>query len=392
MTYLNSRQVRSPFVRFVSSGLLVVQAAIGTAAISEFVATLPGVSPSHAAHAQDGGGSADAIYRKAAPAVAYIRAELSDGYSTGSGVLIDANGLIITNAHVIAGSKKITVELHDGRKFEAKVVSQGHKNCLDLALLKIEGSNLPKVNFSKVDSLQKGERVFAIGYPQGIQPSAITQGIVSNVYLEPGMIQTDTTLIPGNSGGALLNDRGELVGINTLKGMDTQAGMNFAITSDKVQDLLLALKQGASPAIGQYLIPPRLSTNVALMQPLQLGSDPVSDRLRSGSIQACGDGSRVNLYTFQGNAYQPVMLSMSSTEIGSYLVLLGPNGERVATSNVRDRNQLARILQTLPATGTYTLLANAAKPDEIEIVWPDGTRQKVDSVSVDQTTVITENR
>jgi len=364
MTQQLFRHQPSRLTRVVASGLLALQAAIVTTAISEFTLTVPGVSPSHAAHAQDKG-SADAIYRKAASAVVYIKADQNDGYSTGSGVIIDSSGIIVTNAHVVEGAQQVSVELSDGRNFEAKVISQGSKDCLDIAILKIQGTNLPKLNFSAMGSLQKGERVFAIGYPKGIKPSAITQGIVSNLYTERGMIQTDTTLIPGNSGGALLNSRGELVGINTLKGMDDQTGMNFAISSDKVQDLLLALKQGVSPSIGQVLIPASQRSASRLAPPLSLEGIMVSGRLQKADSMMCLDSSRAQLYTFQGRASQSIMLDMTSSEMGSFLMVLDPNGRVLAKAQVEKRNQIARILSNLPTTGTYTVIANATQAERL---------------------------
>ncbi|KAF3888611.1 trypsin-like peptidase domain-containing protein [Tolypothrix campylonemoides VB511288_2] len=151
-------------------------------------------------------------------------------------------------------------------------------------MLQIRGQNrLPKLNFASLSAVRKGQQVFAIGYPRGIKPSSITQGIVSNIYTELGFIQTDANLNPGNSGGALLNSRGELLGINTRK-VDTDTnGMNLAISSEKIQAFILAYKQGLSPSIGQFLIPATKQKNNQLAQKLALnGVD--GQTLASGSV------------------------------------------------------------------------------------------------------------
>jgi len=160
--------------------------------------------------------------------------------ATGSGVLISDDGYIVTNNHVVAKAKEITVLLNDKRSYKAKIV--GTDPSTDLALLKIEGRNLPFIPFGNSDSLEIGEWVLAVGNPFELT-STVTAGIVSaksrNINILSGkdnlavesFIQTDAAVNPGNSGGALVNLHGELVGINTAiaSTTGTYAGYSFAI-------------------------------------------------------------------------------------------------------------------------------------------------------------------
>ncbi|PSB16634.1 hypothetical protein C7B65_21150 [Phormidesmis priestleyi ULC007] len=349
----------SKLVRFAITGLMATQAAIATTVISEFTLTTPGIDSTRAALAKSERLSGQDIYRKAAPAVVYIETE----QGTGSGVIIDANGLIVTNAHVVEGAQQVAVELADGRKFMAQVVSQGTPGCVDLAVLKIQATKLPTINFAAASSVEKGQEVFAIGYPKGTKPSSITRGGVSNVSIDQGRIDTDVTLNPGNSGGALLNDRGELLGINT-GGRRDATGMNFAIAANKVQALVQALKQGLSPILGQY-VSLTTSSSHDLAAKLLLNGAVNNGTLQKSDNLMCGDKSRADLYTFKGDADQPVKISMTSSQIGSYLVLLGPNGEVVAERQSKERGGTATMLAKLPVAGTYTVIANALHPEQL---------------------------
>ncbi len=351
----------SKLVRLALTGLIATQAAIATTVISEFALTTPGIDSTHAALAKNDQLSAQDVYRKASPAVVYVEAEGDNERFSGSGVIIDANGLIVTNAHVVEGARQVTVELADGRKFSAKVVSEGDPDCLDLALLKIQATKLPTVSFAAANSVRKGQDAFAIGYPKGVKPSSITRGGISNVFSDRGEIQTDTTLNHGNSGGALLNDRGELVGINT-RGETDAAQMNTAIAADRVQALLQALKQGISPVIGQYLIPGNASADTPVAKPLSL-IKPQQGQLKRSNSHMCVDGRRTDLYTFEGDVDQPIMLKMVSAEMGSFLAVIAPDGQLVAQTG-GDRNRPVGIAVNLPQRGTYTIIATSTRPEQ----------------------------
>jgi len=136
----------------------------------------------------------------------------------GSGFIIGSDGSILTNAHLIENAKKITVKLSDKREFEAKVLGKDQKT--DIAVIKIDTKeNLPKVQLGNSDRLEVGEWVMAVGNPFGLE-SSVTSGIVSAKGRHIGagpyddFIQTDASVNPGNSGGPLVNGRGEVVGIN----------------------------------------------------------------------------------------------------------------------------------------------------------------------------------
>jgi Do/DeqQ family serine protease len=167
--------------------------------------------------------------------------------STGSGVIISKDGYIVTNSHVVEGSTSIEVTLNDNRKFEAKVI--GIDASTDLALLRIEGKGLPWLPFGNSDSLKVGEWVLAIGNPFNLE-STVTAGIVSakgrSIDILEGQdriesfIQTDAAVNPGNSGGALVNTNGELIGINTaiITHSGRYEGYSFAVPSNLVRKVI----------------------------------------------------------------------------------------------------------------------------------------------------------
>jgi len=167
--------------------------------------------------------------------------------SVGSGFIISSDGYLITNAHVVDGADEVSVKLTDKREFKAKVVGADKRT--DIALLKIEAKDLPKVTIGDPEKLKVGEWVVAIGKPFGLE-NTITAGIVSakgrdlpQENLVP-FIQTDAAVNPGNSGGPLLNLRGEVVGINSLIFSRTGGymGISFAIPIDLAMNTVAQLK------------------------------------------------------------------------------------------------------------------------------------------------------
>ena len=174
-----------------------------------------------------------------------------ESISTGSGVIISKKGYIVTNSHVIDGSRDIEVTLSDKRKFDAEVI--GIDPSTDLALLKIKGKRLPFLGFGNSDSLQVGEWVLAVGSPFNLE-STVTAGIVSakgrSIDILEGQdriesfIQTDAVVNPGNSGGALVNTNGELIGINTaiITHSGSYEGYSFAVPSNLVKKVIRDLR------------------------------------------------------------------------------------------------------------------------------------------------------
>lgn len=166
----------------------------------------------------------------------------------GSGFIIDRNGTILTNYHVVDGAQKISVTLSDGKSYDAKVIGKDQKT--DIAVIKIDaGEDLPAVTLGDSDRLDVGEWVMAIGNPFGLDHT-VTSGIVSAKGRQIGagpydnFIQTDASINPGNSGGPLINLRGEVVGITTA--IYSQSGGNigigFAIPTNSIKEVLPQLK------------------------------------------------------------------------------------------------------------------------------------------------------
>ena len=169
----------------------------------------------------------------------------------GSGFIINADGEILTNNHVVRGSRQLTVTLHDKKVYKAKVLDLDSRN--DLALLKIEaGHKLPTLPLGNSGALVVGQKVLAIGNPFGFG-GTLTTGIVSsldrsiqteeNRRLE-GMIQTDAAINPGNSGGPLLDSRGTVIGINTaIYGAQGNIGIGFATPINRAKAMLEEIQQ-----------------------------------------------------------------------------------------------------------------------------------------------------
>jgi serine protease Do len=169
--------------------------------------------------------------------------------SLGSGVIVESNGIIVTNNHVVANADEIKVLLADKREFKGKVVGTDPKT--DLAVIKISANDLPTIPWGDSGKMQVGEYVLAIGNPFGLNQT-VTMGIVSalgraNVGISDyeDFIQTDAAINPGNSGGALVNTKGELIGINTaiFSRSGGYMGIGFAIPSNMAKAVLESIKK-----------------------------------------------------------------------------------------------------------------------------------------------------
>ena len=183
----------------------------------------------------------------------------SSGESTaqgyGSGVIISADGLIVTNYHVIEDSDSVVVTTEGDKEYTAEVL--GTDASLDLAVLKIDAEDLPYVDIADSDQVKVGDLAVAIGNPLGSEfADTVTDGIISGVDRkissengDLGLLQTNASINSGNSGGALLNGQGQLVGINSMKiqssGMTAVEGMGFAIPSNTVLDFVNSVKDGS---------------------------------------------------------------------------------------------------------------------------------------------------
>lgn len=219
----------------------------------------------------------------------------------GSGVIIDGAGTVITNSHVIspvrgAMSPKITVELSDGRSFDAKVLYDLPGQ--DIAVLSIDGSDLPTIEFGDSQHLAQGQTVIAIGNPFGFSfggEPTVTQGIVSatgrrlrnNTTYYPTMIQTDASINVGNSGGALIDLTGRLVGINTAiydQGGGS-IGIGFAIPIDRIAHILDSIARYGNEAPSMRgLTVQVLTTNLAESLQYNGGTGVVVSDVENGSV------------------------------------------------------------------------------------------------------------
>ena len=201
--------------------------------------------------------SAAEIYQKAAPGIVTITTELARrgrlGEGTGSGIVLDTTGNILTNAHVIAGASQIQVTFSDG-KTAAGTVS-GSSTSADLAVVHVSvaASSLHPLPLGDSNMVRVGDAAYAIGAPFGI-PESMTAGIVSGLNRNnqgtglTGLIQTDAPINPGNSGGALLNSLGQVIGINDSieSPVAGNVGVGFAIPINAAKQLLNTLEGGAN--------------------------------------------------------------------------------------------------------------------------------------------------
>ena len=206
-------------------------------------------------------GSVVDIMKAISPAVVTIQAEgvtatdpttgmTGQGTAVGSGVIFDANGLILTNRHVVSGDpSKLTVTLKDGRSFDASIY--GVDTLTDLAIVKVDATGLPTAPMGDSATIEVGQQAIAIGSPLGEFTDSVTSGIVSALGRSidtaeeslTNLIQTDTAINPGNSGGPLLDASGRVIGINTAVASQSQ-GIGFAIPIDIARPMLAQASAG----------------------------------------------------------------------------------------------------------------------------------------------------
>ena len=185
----------------------------------------------------------------------------------GSGVVIEAEGLVLTNAHVVEGADRVQVSLADGRQLDGAVV--GSDPVTDLAVVRLEDApaGLKAAPLGDSDALEPGDWAIALGNPYGLD-STVTLGIVSSLHRNISslgftdkrleLIQTDAAINPGNSGGPLINDAGEVIGLNTLVRAGPGAGLGFAIPINLANGVATRLASGKGvvhPYLGLQLVP-----------------------------------------------------------------------------------------------------------------------------------------
>ena len=201
---------------------------------------------------QPAGGSAltlQSVYAKCLPSVVGIHADISRSeYSTGTGIVLTADGYIVTNTHVLDGAKAVTVTTSDGTEYTGKLV--GADAVSDIAVLKIEAQSLTPAEFGDSSSLQVGDDVVSIGNPLGEQLRwTMTNGIISAINRDMvynghsmTLLQTNAAINEGNSGGPLINMYGQVIGITNMKALSTGVeGIGFAIPTASIRPIVNAL-------------------------------------------------------------------------------------------------------------------------------------------------------
>jgi S1-C subfamily serine protease len=261
-----ARSARNPFVAGLLGGLVVLVAGailLATGVIGTDEKTTVVESPvAQSASADEGQGlTVNEIYKRDGPGVVFIRAEVSQqtdspfgqpeqqqGIATGSGFVIDGEGRILTNAHVVEGARKVEVSFSNDKTVDARVL--GSDSSTDVALLKVnpDSTDLKPLKLGDSSKIQVGDSVVAIGNPFGLDRT-VTTGIVSalqrqleapNGFTISNVIQTDAAINPGNSGGPLLDSQGRVIGINSqiaTGGGGGSVGIGFAVPIDTVKKI-----------------------------------------------------------------------------------------------------------------------------------------------------------
>ena len=285
---------------------------------------------------------------------------------TGSGVLISADGHIITNHHVIDEASSIEVTLNNRKVYKATLVGEDPNN--DIALLKIEGGHFESIVFGDSDRVNVGEWVLAVGNPYNLT-STVTAGIVSakgrdlegNTNIE-SFIQTDAAVNPGNSGGALVNSRGELIGINTAISSKTGAfvGYSFAVPSNiarKVVEDLMEYGNVQKALIGiQY--------------------DPREDNLEGVRILALTEGGGAEKAGLQ---VEDVIVKINDVKITKFSDLKGQlnakrPGETIEVSVLRDSRLLTKELRL---TENSTIVINSLGFSVEKMILKEGQKKSL---------------
>ncbi|MCA1690354.1 MAG: trypsin-like peptidase domain-containing protein, partial [Actinobacteria bacterium] len=331
------------------------------------------------------------IYKRAAPGVVFVRANIvaqtqspfdlfpqtQQGEATGSGFVIDKAGTILTNAHVIQGAQKVTVQFEDQKIVNAQVVGKDLNS--DLALLKVspDGLSLDPLPLGDSKNVQVGDPTIAIGNPFGLDRT-LTTGVVSalqrriqapNGFQIDNVIQTDAPINPGNSGGPLLDATGRVIGINSqieTGGGQGSVGIGFAVPIDTAKQVIPQLEHGGAVAraylgLSSLTIDGSLdslglpSKHGALVESVTSGSPAEKAGIKAGNISAQVNGGPIELGGDIVVAVDGKKVT-SSEDLGSLIGNHKP-GDTVALDVLRDGKhktlavKLASRPNTLAATG-----------------------------------------
>jgi putative serine protease PepD len=286
------------------------------------------------------------------PSVVSIETTSADGGATGSGFVIDANGYLLTNNHVVAGSLTIKVLLNDGREFAARIL--GRDESYDLAVLKIEASGLKALQFGDSDIVQVGDPVIAIGSPLGLS-GTVTQGIISaknrpvtagdsgsdSVTSFISALQTDAAINPGNSGGPLVDATGAVIGVNSaiaslgssLGSQSGSIGLGFAIPINqarKTADQLIKNGKATYPVIGVAIdmnytgVGALIAKSASAILP---GGPAAKAGLRAGDLITAIDGQKIN-------APEELIVEIRTHNVGDAVTITYIRGTKTNTSKL----------------------------------------------------------
>ncbi len=349
------------------SGLILTGIMCGAIALGSVI-TLPPVTY---AQNSDSEQTRIDIYEKASPAVVTIK--MDDG-SSGSGFIVNKDGLIITNQHVVDNAKTVTVILKNGSKVQADVVGFAN-NAVDLAAIKIRkpGNNLPVLPLAPSNNVKVGQSVYAIGSPLGNPDirNNYTTGIISSLDTE-GFIYHSASINPGNSGGPLLNSKGQVIGVNSavlttsVKDGDdnpigrASSGISISISMNLINSFLTDIKQGKAPPISPRVINPDKSK----ITELPLDGSVINDSFEPG-VLITENNRYFKLYKFSGKQGQIITIAMNSKEVDPKLQLWRVDDEQKfhlvgRNDDISNQNFNAKLVTVLPEDGTYILLAQSS--------------------------------
>jgi S1-C subfamily serine protease len=241
------------------------------------------------------------VYRRANPAVVTIRA----GNGNGSGSIIDRSGLVITNEHVVRSSNgTVQVRTDNGRSYIGDVIAVDRRN--DLALIRLRTNDtFPTIPLANANGIAVGQRVFAIGAPFGLS-GTLTTGILSRIDPRTGDLQSDAVLNPGNSGGPLLNSRGEMIGVNkAIRVSPSGANTGISFSTSVLAARSFVAQNSANPPIARVPNLPRergnnprlgvtVNSDTLVVESVQPGSVASSVGLRPGDRLVGLNGRRLN--------------------------------------------------------------------------------------------------
>jgi S1-C subfamily serine protease len=298
------------------------------------------------------------VYKKALPSVVNIKSRavsynffygLVPEEGQGTGFILDKEGHILTNFHVIANAQKVEVTLYNRKTVTAKVIGADRQH--DLAIIKIDVPNLTAVTLGDSRSIQVGQKVFAIGNPFGLS-GTMTRGIVSSIRSVRGpsgdsideAIQTDAAINPGNSGGPLLNSRGEVIGINSMiftGGAEQSAGIGFAIpinTSKAILNDLVTFGRVKRPSLGVSGLPigPELAEQMGLATDYGI------------LVMQVAPGSAADRAGIKGGT-QRALLGNTPIVLGGDLIVA------IDGQNVEDMQDLSRVMNSHRAGDAVTV-------------------------------------